>query len=86
MIVVLISLLSSCRKIDLPPHPQEEDANVVYAWYKFIARVQLRNNPQPVVLLNNRNFAFIGVGLYEAVRPGSKGAASLSSKLCRRQI
>jgi hypothetical protein len=53
----------------------------VYAWYKFVARLQLRVSPQPVVLLHNRNFGYIGVGLYEAVRPGIKGALSLSSKL-----
>jgi hypothetical protein len=81
MIVMLTGLLHSCRKVDLPPKPPEENADVVYAWYKFIAKVQLRVNPQPVVLLNLRNFGFIGVGLYEAVRPGSKGAESLSSKL-----
>jgi hypothetical protein len=81
MIVMLISLLYSCRKINLPPHPPEENADVVYAWYKFIAKVQRSANPQPVVILNLRNFSFIGVGLYEAVRPGSKGAAALSSRL-----
>jgi hypothetical protein len=81
MAVLLTALLFSCKKIDLQPKPPEENADVVYAWYKFIARVQLRAAPQPVVIFNNRNFAFIGVGLYEAVRPGSKGAESLSSRL-----
>jgi hypothetical protein len=81
MIVVLIGFLFSCRKIDRPPHQQDESADVVYAWYKFIANVQRPANPQPVVILNLRNFAFIGVGLYEAVRPGNKGAESLSSRL-----
>ena len=80
-LVLLISLLNGCRKIDQPPHPPEENADVVYAWYKFIAAVQRPASPQPVVIQNLRNFAFIGVGLYEAVRPGSKGAESLSSKL-----
>lgn len=80
--VMLLSILYSCHKRDDPrPHPQEEKADVVYAWYKFIAQVQRPANPQPVVLQNIRNYGFIGVGLYEAVRPGSKGAASLSSLL-----
>jgi hypothetical protein len=80
--VAFLSLLYSCNKGDhWPPKPKEESADVVYAWYKFIARLQLRANPQPVVILNNRNFGYIGVGLYEAVRPGIKGAASFSSKL-----
>jgi hypothetical protein len=81
VIVIQISLLFGCRKIDQPSHPPEENADVVYAWYKFIATVQRPANPQPVVILNIRNFGFIGVGLYEAVRPGSKGAESLSSRL-----
>ncbi|MFL5747257.1 MAG: vanadium-dependent haloperoxidase [Niastella sp.] len=79
--VLFISLLYNCRKIDLPSHPPEENADVVYGWYKFIAKVQRPANPQPVVILNMRNFGFIGVGLYEAVRPGSKSAESLSSSL-----
>ncbi|THU31106.1 hypothetical protein FAM09_28905 [Niastella caeni] len=79
---MLIGLLFGCRKRDdRPPRSPEESADVVYAWYKFIANVQRPANPQPVVILNFRNFAFIGVGLYESVRPGSKGAASLSTRL-----
>ena len=81
VIVLQISLLYGCRKIDQPAHPPQENADVVYAWYKFIATVQRPANPQPVVILNNRNFGYIGIGLYEAVRPGSKGAESLSSSL-----
>lgn len=81
--VILLSILFSCHKKDDPfPKPQnEENADVVYAWYKFITNVQRPANPQPVVILNMRNFGFIGVGLYEAVRPGGKGSASLSSWL-----
>jgi hypothetical protein len=80
--VILISTLYSCHKKDIPFHrQQEENADVVYAWYKFIAQTQRPANPQPVVILNMRNFGFIGVGLYEAVRAGNKGSASLSSWL-----
>ncbi|WP_375436318.1 hypothetical protein [uncultured Hymenobacter sp.] len=61
--------------------PQQESATVVFDWYKLIARTQLRTTPQPVIILNNRNFGYIGVGLYEAVRPGRKGAVSLSTQL-----
>jgi hypothetical protein len=81
MIVMLIGLFYSCKKIDHEPPKADENADVVYAWYKFMAKVQLPANPQPVVILNNRNFGYIGVGLYEAVRAGSKGAKSLSTKL-----
>jgi hypothetical protein len=82
IVVIVFGFLSGCQKKDhWPPKANEENADVVYAWYKFIAKVQLPLNPQPVLILNHRNFGFIGVGLYEAVRPGIKGAVSLSSKL-----
>ncbi|HUQ96017.1 MAG TPA: hypothetical protein VM010_00020, partial [Chitinophagaceae bacterium] len=83
LVVILFSgLLTGCHKEDhFPPKANVESADVVYQWYKLLAKIQLLANPQPVVILNNRNFGFIGVGLYEAVRPGIKDAVSLSSKL-----
>lgn len=82
IIIMVLGLLSGCRREPhFPPNATQESADVVYAWYKFVARLQLPANPQPVVILNHRNFGYIGVGLYEAVRPGIKGAVSLSSKL-----
>lgn len=81
IVVMITGLLFSCRKFDHLPPKADENADVVYDWYKFIAKVQRPAAPQPVVILNLRNFSFIGVGLYEAVRAGSKGAISLSSKL-----
>jgi len=72
----LVGFLYSCVKHDIrppkPPSASDESADVVYAWYKFVARLQLRVSPQPVIILHNRNFGYIGVGLYEAVRPGIK--------------
>ncbi|OQP39810.1 hypothetical protein A4H97_16445 [Niastella yeongjuensis] len=81
--VLLISLLFSCHKVEIPkpPLPQDESATVVYDWYKFIALVQRPANPQPAVIQNMRNFGFIGVGLYEAVRNGNIGAESLAGSL-----
>lgn len=82
VIVMISALLYSCKKNDhWPPRAKEESADVVYDWYKFIAGIQRPANPQPVILLNNRAFAYIGVGLYESVHPGIKGSVSLSSKL-----
>ncbi len=81
-VVLVLGLLHSCKKFDhWPPRATEERADVVYGWYKFIAIIQRPVAPQPNVILCNRNFGFIGVGLYESVRPGIKGAVSLSSKL-----
>lgn len=83
IIIVVLVLLSGCVRDSPfpPPTAHEESADVVYDWYKLISRIQRNTNPGPVVLLNFRNFGFIGVGLYEAVQPGIKGAKSLSSKL-----
>ena len=85
IVIMVISLLSGCSKFDFfprkDPKPQEESADVVYDWYKLINRIQRNTIPGPVPLQNYRNFGFIGVGLYEAVQPGIKGAVSLSTKL-----
>jgi len=80
-VIMLLMLLSGCVKDPPQPIANEESADVVYDWYKLIARIQVGSNPQPVVLQNYRNFGFIGVGLYEAVQPGIKSAVSLSTKL-----
>lgn len=87
MMLSLFGLLYSCQEIeDLIHHPQkhsQEKADVVYDWYQLIEHVQLHASPQPQLHTNLRNLGFIGVGLYEAVYPGIKGAVSLSSKLYR---
>lgn len=64
-----------------PPDASQESAAVVYNWYKLMGQLELRTSPQPAVLANNRNFGYVGIGLYEAVRPGLRGAEGLSSKL-----
>src|SRR5688500_12757930 len=82
IMIMVLGLLSGCVKdFDHPRKATEESADVVYDWYKLIAQIQLRTTPPAVVLLNARNFGYVGVGLYEAVQPGIKGAVSLSSKL-----
>src|SRR5687767_6240285 len=81
IMIMVLGLLSGCVKdFDHPRKTTEESADVVYDWYKLIAQIQLRTNPSPV-LQNYRNLGFVGVGLYEAVQPGIKGAVSLSTKL-----
>ncbi len=82
ILLVAVSLLNSCKKQDhMPPTATKESADVVYDWYKLAKRIQLNTTPPPVVIANNRAFGYIGVGLYEAVRPGIKGAVSLSTYL-----
>jgi hypothetical protein len=85
-VLFLFSLLYGCKEfleeiIPRQPIHTQESADVVYDWYKLMVRIQLPANPQPNGILNNRNYGYIGIGLYEAVHPGIKGAVSLSSKL-----
>jgi hypothetical protein len=81
-VFLVLGMLSRCQILDHRPSiPAEERADVVYQWYKFMTRLQLRENPPPVLLAQNRAFAYIGVGLYESVQPGIKDAASLSKRL-----
>lgn len=80
--LLIFSVLYSCKKDDnKPSQPKKESAGVVLDWYRFVAGLQQETSPQPNYLLHHRNFGYIGVGLYEAVRPGLKKAASLSSVL-----
>jgi hypothetical protein len=95
IVVLLFAILNGCQKADhlgqkeqlaqradhLPQKKTPESADVVHQWYRFIASLQRPMNPQPVALLQLRNFSFIGVGLYEAVQPGIHGAQSLSTRL-----
>jgi hypothetical protein len=96
MVFLLFGVLNGCQKNDhfsdrMAPTQQstgsmaackatQESADVVYQWYKFMAKLQLLSlSPGP--LPSFRNFAYIGIGLYEAVQPGIKGGSSLSPKL-----
>jgi len=60
---------------------KHESAEVVFDWYHYVANLQLRISPQPVYILLHRSFGYIGVALYEAVRPGIKHGESFSNLL-----
>ena len=82
VILMLSGALAGCVKdVPIPPTASEEKADVVYDWYKLIARIQLYTTPGIPPLQNFRSYAYIGVGLYEAVQPGISGAVSLSDRL-----
>ncbi len=78
-IVLLLFIPYSCKKSDLFKQ-NEESADFVYQWYKFMAEIQLPNTAAAPPL-NYRNFSYIGVGLFESVQPGIKGGSSFSPKL-----
>ncbi len=62
------------------PKANQESADFVYQWYKSMAEIQLPN-PAVAPPINYRNFAYIGVGLFESVQPGIIGGSSFSPKL-----
>ncbi|WP_152616824.1 vanadium-dependent haloperoxidase [Flavihumibacter solisilvae] len=86
-LLVVISWLQGCKKDDWPPKgwppkdASEESATVLYDWYRLGMQMQLYNTTPPPPPLNSRSYGYIGVGLYEAVRPGIKGSVSLSTRL-----
>ena len=59
---------------------EQENADFIYEWYKLLAKIQLPEvgTAPPIGF---RNFAYIGVGLFESVQPGIKGGSSFSPKL-----
>ena len=94
ILTLLLLSVFSCKKSEQPspstlevssaskaPKKTEVSADVVYQWYKFMANLQLNVNPQPNPIVASRAFAYIGVGLFEAVQPGIKGGSSFSPKL-----
>ncbi len=76
--------LSSCKKDVIPDwrpdhhgKPEHEKADVATDWYNLQTRILLERNSA----LNGVHFAYIGIGLYEAVRYGAKNSISFSTKL-----
>lgn len=55
-----------------------ENASVATDWYRLQARILLERN---TALNQGKYWGYMGIGLYEAVRPGIKGAVSFSGKL-----
>ena len=88
-VLLCFSLVYSCQKenASLTPASRNPDVLGVKAdsessvvatdWYRLQTRILLERNSA----LNGLFIGYIGIGLYEAIRPGIKGSASLSTKL-----
>ncbi|MEP6926139.1 MAG: vanadium-dependent haloperoxidase [Ginsengibacter sp.] len=82
-IISVIISVNSCKKVDksnsdqLQSYAKIADANVATDWYKLQLRFLLERNST----LNGLYFGYIGIGLYESVRYGTKNSVSLSTKL-----
>ncbi|HEX5667489.1 MAG TPA: vanadium-dependent haloperoxidase [Chitinophagaceae bacterium] len=86
-----ILLIVSCSKSDLKHDDltvfseanansgkaEREKADVAHDWYKLQISILLERNNA----LNGLHYAYIGVGLYEAVRPGIRGGQSFYGKI-----
>ena len=97
LIVIMVCVLYSCQKPSQLQEPQtsdlsskaqqnsqkqaEESADVPFQWYNFMTVLQRTVAPQPLVFIQARAYAYIGVGLFEAVQPGIQSGKSLSNKL-----
>jgi hypothetical protein len=85
--VTSIIAISSCNKHEITDltqvqsnektSPHASDAQVALDWYKLQLRILLERNSA----LNGVYFGYIGIGLYESVRYGTKNSVSLSTKL-----
>jgi len=58
-----------------------EASTVVVDWYDLQLQMIIKANPAISPILLNRAFGYIGIGLYESVRPGISKSVSLSEKL-----
>jgi hypothetical protein len=74
-------LTSDAARAQRSVKQSEENADVVYQWYKFMSVLQRPVNPQPSPFVSGRAFAYIGIGLFESVQPGINGGSSFGPKL-----
>jgi len=93
MSIILIAVITSCQKTaqHLPAvatnpiagspdnlrRADKNDATVATDWYRLQFRIMLERNSA----FNGIYFSYIGLGLYESVRPGIKGASSFYGKI-----
>jgi len=84
-IIVAVFFLNACHKNDVSSTPVADkgvNAKVVLDWYNLQLRILRERNSA----LNAVYTAYIGIGLYEAVRYGTKNSVSLSTKLYQMPV
>jgi len=88
--LAILFLLVSCKKetqrdagnepqsktVSSTPKTEHESSAVATDWYRLQIRILLERNS---ALNTTVHWGYMGIGLYEAVRPGIKGAISFSS-------
>ena len=95
--IAAVFLFMACQKRPIVPIPDASanqkaatntnasighiPSTVATDWFKLELRMILHANPATNGALNAEYFAYTGIGLYEAVRPGIKNSVSLSNSL-----
>jgi len=86
---ILFTVISCKKDIRNEPLPEiqseavsalHQNAAVATDWYRLQIRILLERNSA----FNGGLWGYFGIGLYEAVRPGIKGAVSFSGKLYKK--
>jgi hypothetical protein len=88
LVVTFSSFLAGCEK-DFFDNDHESTSDkashvsstVATDWYALQLQMIIKANPSLNPILLNRAWGYIGIGLYESVRPGIKNSVSLSQKL-----
>jgi hypothetical protein len=85
IIISVLIVVNSCQKFDFwdhgnPHNSKIPDGKIATDWYRLQTRILLERNSA----FNGALWGYIGIGLYEAIRPGIRGAVSFSGKLYKK--
>jgi hypothetical protein len=96
LLVTFSHFIASCDKDNFDHHPSGEgnspgkaslaSSAVATDWYALQLQMIIKANPSLSPILLNRAWGYIGIGLYESVRPGIKNSVSLSQKLYQMPV
>jgi hypothetical protein len=90
LLVTIAIILSGCENDILDNHGEggstsdaasRTNSRVATGWYALQLQMIIKANPALNPILLSRAWGYIGIGLYESVRPGIKNSISLSQKL-----
>ena len=89
LLAAFLPLISSCDLFDDDPkedgstsgEASRASSAVATDWYAMQLQMIIKASPPVNPILLNRAWGYIGIGLYESVRPGIKKSVSLSQKL-----
>jgi hypothetical protein len=96
LLVIFSHFMASCEKDNFdgdhsgegnsPGKASLANSAVATDWYALQLQMIIKANPSLNPILLNRAWGYIGIGLYESVRPGIKNSVSLSQKLYQMPV